>query len=115
MVAVLIDQRRQCLLALAESLQSIDRLLVHELSGHAATQLLQRLNKLGLIGRIGRGLHFVQNFALICVLCPAVVSELHMYPLVKQIAEELPSLGFIRDFFELLEWDGNGDLSLQVG
>ena len=114
MVAVLIDQRRQCLLALAKSLQGIDRLLVHELSGHAATQLLQRLDKLGLIGRIGRA-DIVQNFALICVLCPAVVPELHMYPLVEQIAEELPLLGFIRDFFELLEGNGNSDLSLQVG
>lgn len=84
------------------------------MSGHAATQLLQGLNKHGLIGRFGRA-DIVQNFALICVLCPAVVPELHMYPLVKQIAEELPFLGFLRDFFELLEWDGYSDLGLQVG
>lgn len=38
-----------------------------------------------------------------------------MYPLVEQVAKELLLLVSVGDFVELLNWDGYGDLSLQVG
>lgn len=112
MVTKLIDQGRQRLLTLAQSLQVVDGLLEDELSCDAAAQLLQGLRELRL-GRFAR--IFIQFFGFLGELGFGVGAQLHVYPLVDKCAEELLLLVVTLELVELLDWDSNSYLCLKDG
>lgn len=90
MVTKLIDQGRQRLLTLAQSLQVVDGLLEDELSCDAAAQRRQGLRELRFWLAFSRFARiFIQFFGFLVELGFAVGAQLHVYPLVDKRAEEL--------------------------